>query len=908
MIRREHDAPSWPYLCVLGGLFVLVAALPRPWQRADGERLAAARTPQQGGDGDTLPASDFSGRVTAASSTPGIPPGHAASADECPRRGPQPADSPAAGDTHQTPGGSVQVAEGPRIARLPPTSQALAGGCGPQRGWRRVEPGGKFAGTGAAWRAPPSNVSASGRLARGIVPHEEVVPAPVISGEDVENLRVAARPEPPKGRPQPAQAPPAESIPATIDPSPSGPRSGAGERQGSGIPWQTPVALIELLEELSSEQATAAWAERARQLVRRLGEAVASGSGDGEAVVRELTELAEGAGPLAAALDEDSLAKKLRRAAHALRRRNEIWHEIVHVGNLEDETRQLPDVDPEQLTLCLAEIEEITRDAEAGEAWREYLMVDALRECSAGAPPPSDGRPRRLARRVLARLARTPLSVEQRRFLSKGPLARLRAELRRWAAEPQGCSGLLADLERYEQFGQPSHAARVAEDCLSLSVSPIPKLRSLAERLQIHYRNANLRVAVTEELLNRLMPERDPEYARVRDTVLGMPVRGASLSSTDVAVRLIPDPRRVRMALEITGQVAALTHSNSGPATFYNDSESIYVARKPLELDLRGIHLSPAVVRVSNRVRLRGLETDFDGLPLIGPLVKGVARSQHQQQRPAASAEIRQKVASRAKQRVDIEAEARLSKVSERLRTRVLDPMRALALEPALISAETTERRFTMRARLAGEDQLGSHTPRPRAPSDSLASFQIHQSAINNTFQRLELDGKTFTLGELSRHVAARLGRAQLVEVDPAHEDVEITFAARDPVRVECGEGRLALSLSIAKLSKGRRFWKHFQVRAFYGPQVRGRSVELARQGVIHLIGRRLGLGAQITLRGIFSKTFSEKRPWKLTPERLVNHPKLGDLAVTQFVIDDGWLGLALGPQRTARRGHLLRR
>ena len=34
-----------------------------------------------------------------------------------------------------------------------------------------------------------------------------------------------------------------------------------------------------------------------------------------------------------------------------------------------------------------------------------------------------------------------------------------------------------------------------------------------------------------------------------------------------------------------------------------------------------------------------------------------------------------------------------------------------------------------MRLRLAGGEQLGAYTPRPRAPSDSLMSLQVHESA-----------------------------------------------------------------------------------------------------------------------------------------------------------------------------------
>ena len=140
-----------------------------------------------------------------------------------------------------------------------------------------------------------------------------------------------------------------------------------------------------------------------------------------------------------------------------------------------------------------------------------------------------------------------------------------------------------------------------------LALSPVEGRRQLADRVDLHYRNANLRIAVTEELLNKLIPERNLEYAPVDDTVLGYPVRGESLMRTEVAVRMLPDPERVRMALEVQGAISAETTADAGPARFHNDSESYYVARKPLEIDMNGISVWPVEVGVENETRLSGV-------------------------------------------------------------------------------------------------------------------------------------------------------------------------------------------------------------------------------------------------------------------------------------------------------------
>jgi hypothetical protein len=463
---------------------------------------------------------------------------------------------------------------------------------------------------------------------------------------------------------------------------------------------------------------------------------------------------------------------------------------------------------------------------------------------------------------------------------------------------------LLRDIERYERTRLPNDARRLAVDCQSLAASPVEARRQLADRVDMHYRNANFRFAVTEELLNNLIPERKLEYAQLNETVVGHPVQGTSLMATELAVRMLPDPHRALLALEVTGDIASLTTTNAGLAQLHNESESRYVARKPLEIDMKGISLWPAEVGVENQTRLSGVETSMDNVPIVNWLVNHAVRTQYDMNSSAANEETKQKIVAKASDRVDTEVRKHFSEVVDRLNQHVFDPLNSLALGPELIDAETQEKRFTMRLRLGGEDQLGSHTPRPQAPSDSLASIQIHESVINNGIQRLHLDGRTFTLPELSRHVAESLNCPAPWPTDPENNDVKITFAQQNAVVIRCQDGQVTLTLSIARLSKSPRRWSNFQVRAVYQPVVHGRSAQLVREDAIHLIASR-SLGSQLVLRGIFGHALSRKTPWNLIPEKIINQPKLQNAAITQFVIDDGWIGLSLGPKpvtTTARR------
>jgi len=669
--------------------------------------------------------------------------------------------------------------------------------------------------------------------------------------------------------------------------------------------WHEPETLLHSLEALGVEGPTGLWAAEVARQIRRLGPAVADGTNEAEVILERLAKLNEQVVSSAASLDDKSLARAWRKTSFALARRIDIWKAAVRLAAARKTDNILPETDPAKLAQYVAEAEAHLGDSAEGVAWRKFLLLDALKECAAGRPAPNGKTPREIAATALARMTETPLEPAQQRLLVSAPLAALRVELRRWAAESIGVARALADIERYERTGLTADARRLALDCQSLLASQDRDSRELADRIDLHYRNANFRMAVTEQLLNQLIPDQQLELAPVRDRVVGWPTRGKSLMATEIAVRMIPDPQRVRLALEVTGEIAALTTTEAGPARFHNASESYYVARKPIEINMRGIRLWPVEVDVENETWLRGVETPLDGVWVLGPLAKSVARSQHEQTQPAAKRELKQKIVAKAAERIDAEARQRFSKFVEQMNHRVFEPLNSLALDPRLIDAETQETRFTMRLRLGGEDQLGGHTPRPQAPIDSLASVQLHESLINNGIGRLRLAGRTFTLPELSRHVAENLNCPALWETHPDNQDVKITFAEQNPVVVRLQDGRVALTLSIARLSKSPRRWTHFQIRAYYRPEVRGRSAELVRDDVIQLVGERLTVGSQIALRGIFSRALSKNAPLQLVPEAIVQQPKLADAAITQFVIDDGWIGLALGPKRpsaTARR------
>ena len=453
-------------------------------------------------------------------------------------------------------------------------------------------------------------------------------------------------------------------------------------------------------------------------------------------------------------MGDKALARQLRKTGLALGRRVDVWRRIVALRRPEAADGAMTQRDPSALMDCLAAVAAATGNSPEGPAWREYLCIDAAAPlCFAHAAARRSG-DAASARQALLRLTQTPWTAAQQRFVSSAPLAELREALWPWAAQPVGAAALLGDIERYEMTELPSDARRLAVDCQFLMASSAAARRELGLQVDSIYRNANVRIAVSERLLNDLMPRAGagiPEVRRdgARSSGAGREPRQEPNGRADAAR---PEPGaswRWRLPAKscfehFAGRPGAVSQRQRIDLRRYEENPDRHEGR----------HALSGGSRRQQRHATARHQYSWDGIPIGGEVVRKIVKRQYYQNKEAASREMEQKLAARIRERVDAEAREKLSGVVERLNQRVFDPLNTLLLDPQLISAQTTATRFWMRLRLAGDNHLGSHTPRPQAPADSLASVQLHESVFANGIERMQLAGRTFTMPELSQHVA----------------------------------------------------------------------------------------------------------------------------------------------------------
>jgi hypothetical protein len=667
-----------------------------------------------------------------------------------------------------------------------------------------------------------------------------------------------------------------------------------------------PTKLIAQLNWLAQFDECNAWAVQVQTLCSELCRLSLDDVQRSNEILNQLKPLVETAGTLAATISSPQAAAELRRARYAVERRLAIW-EIANSGNRTTSVyanMATGAAQRQRLSQALNTADTYLRSIPYGDAWRNYLQLDdvAVLTNLDGAVAQDDAR--FLARRIITRLSPSSATLAQRKVLQDANVAPLAEVLRPWATEPADFRELMVSLEQYEASGLASDAKNVVAAQRRMQWSSSDGDRQFADRVDEHYRNANVRMTFTAALLNRLMPEPLTVENQVNDRILGNPVSGTSDTTTQLQVKLIPDPQRLHIWLEAHGTVDSRTQSSKGPVTVSDRGESNYIVYKAVVLDDRGLGIAKAIAEATSDTQLTGISTTFDNRPVIGHVVRNRAEEHHDRQSGLALKEVEQKVATQASRRVDVEAGARLATAENAVRHQIVTPLENLGVNSDPISLETTAERLTMRLRLAGANQLGGHTARPQAPSDSLASMQVHESALNNVLDQLQLAGKTATLPELFQQLSERTGRDIPSPVD-LPSNITITFAQHDAVRVRCQDGGIRVTLAIASFGDGSQQWHDFMITATYVPEIDHLHARLVRQGPIELGGEAYKGQPEVKLRAIFAKVLPRDRKLDLVPDLVAENPQLADLCLTQCVIDDGWIGIALGPDRTVARRDL---
>lgn len=599
--------------------------------------------------------------------------------------------------------------------------------------------------------------------------------------------------------------------------------------------------------------------------------------------------------------ESPEMASIVARVAYSIERRGAVWsaiHLCVSEGKNVSSYRK-HQMSNESLLEKLDILErELTKTGDL-ENWKNFLLLDRIRAIAQQGLDGSESQVE-TARKLLSRVMLTNVRESQKRILTSPEVGQLADLLHPLAIGPVDYLRLLDDIETLEADRTHRCSRSLSEAMQCLRFSEHPAQAAISQAINSHYRNANIRIAVSEDFLNRMLTQQIVTQKPVRQTILGAQTRGASQIATQLKINFEPDPKAWRVSINLNGDINSDTRSSRNGATFYNSSRAHVEAAREVRIEPSGFQVdgTPATVRSSDA--LRKFSTDWDELPFVGSIIRNIAHQEFVESRPIAKRITHSTIAKETDKEFDAQLQKKLQASQSQLEQRVIGPLMGLDLHPMIVDMQSTESRLIVRYRVASEDQTSAHSPRPLAPSDSLVSMQIHQSALNNAACQVVRSDRDWTAQELADQIADILKQPkQSIGVEQA-DDITVRFHPNNPITVEFEKGQLWLTLRIDSLEQpGRVHLKNFTIRTAFSPSAKGLDARLERDGVISVDGYKLGQKDKLALRMIFAKVLANRDSIPVIADFLLKDKRAAGLAVSQLEMRDGWLAVAVSDEQS---------
>ncbi|MEQ1828065.1 MAG: hypothetical protein ABL921_19040 [Pirellula sp.] len=608
------------------------------------------------------------------------------------------------------------------------------------------------------------------------------------------------------------------------------------------------------------------------------------------------------------AKSKTAVASAVSRLSYSIERRYAVWISICKCI-LQNKTKFVSarkhEFDSERLTACLLDVSQVIQRTGDPESWKQYLMLDSLNKLATGQ---ITGRQDQvdLVREFLSRVTDTRVSEVQRQVLAGAEVHKLADQVHPLSIGPVDYRKLVEDIETIES--DPIHrcSKTLADAMQSLRFSEHAEQAAVSHAIGLHFRNANLRIAVSEDFINRMMPKNTVTNKPVRQNILGADTLGASQIATTLRADFHPDPNAWNISLNLDGDINSNTRSSRQGATFYNASIASVNAVREIKITPHGMHMNGSPASVTSSDSLKKFSTDWDSLPILGDMIRHFAHEEFLQARPLAKRIMQRTIAKQTDEEFDSQLKSKVASAQSQFEKRLIGPLQSLNLHPMVMDMQTTDSRLIVRYRVSSSDQLAANTPRPIAPGDSQISLQVHQSAFNNMAGQVVSGDRNWTMQELSDKISDLLQQPRKPLDAEAPADVTVRFTPSRPITVEFEDGRLWLTLRIASLDQpGRMEIKNFIIRTSYVPTVDGLKAELTRDGTISVDGNKIGSRDRFPLRLIFTKVFANRSAIPMVSDELLNDPRAVGLAVSQMELRDGWLAIAVSPAKSPHVANL---
>lgn len=472
------------------------------------------------------------------------------------------------------------------------------------------------------------------------------------------------------------------------------------------------------------------------------------------------------------------------------------------------------------VTTALNRLQRHLNEYAGGSNWMGYVYADKIR---AAAKAGHSGEP--ALKMAADRIAnRGKLAKDQAAFLSEKPFLNLYSaltELNKLHSTPPvkvnipklraQLKKLVSGLEQYEATNASAAAKAVRSAYDAITGLSGDGGDALNDALRTHYYNYNVRIYVAEPLLNRIVGRTRTEQGNISDQVLGASVYGNQTTTTTVGVDLKPSNSYAKFNITLNGVTQTNTVGVTDQANVYTSGYHTIWATKEVRFDGDKFYTNkPARVSVNANNNTFDAETNISWIPLLGLLADDYAVKVANSKRGESEAIARQKIADEVSDKLDKEVDKQFAKVNKSYKDNFLKTLEEDGLKPGTQSVRSTDDLLLISSRVMNPGELGGDQTNI---SESLGwglTVRVHESAINNAFDRLNVAGRTLTEDELNKEITKTFDK--LVKDKNKKEEKpkkkkstdKFVFAKQDPIRFRIRGGSLAIILRTGLKSAGR--------------------------------------------------------------------------------------------------------
>ncbi|HMO14047.1 MAG TPA: hypothetical protein PKD64_13765 [Pirellulaceae bacterium] len=668
--------------------------------------------------------------------------------------------------------------------------------------------------------------------------------------------------------------------------------------------WPRAESLCRDLTELADFEITQEWAVQTLNLLKILESIEINPCSGVQSILRQLEEQVVFGNNLLRSFDAEILQQPawyelyaiIVRANHGLERRLHVWWYVSSLSQLNLDVHPAPH--PHAVLNSLDSAYARLRPYKNLPDWAEYFEFERLSKAYS-IEPSTPAQRQLVARRVYGRVTSPCLTDAQRKFCREILGDQLIHKLQDACCQNVDFHRLLSTIEAYESEACGVNLFNLNSEFLNLQYSRHIEFNRFARVLDNIYRNANIRICISPEFVNRTLP-RQPEISEpMTDRMLGAQVLGNNRIQNRLNVDFIPHPEELRLRLTTNGTVLSRTRALHSGFTFHNSGNSRFTGVSEIAITKSGLTSDVAQVSASTSQLLLGIRSRFDELPLLGWAARNLAEQQQRNSASVANRLVEEKLKNMTKARFEEEVGGQLEVARELFLQRVITPLNLLELEPTPIELQTSQDAAVIRYRIAGRDQMAAFEARPDSVPGNLLNMQVHQSAINNLLGKMNVNGQRFTPDEFVEHFKDLMGSHQHLRYEKkSHEhDARLTFAAIEGIHVGFINQRVELTLNLSQFSLGKtQRWRNISVTGIYIPQVDGLKIHFVQdpERGLRLNGHRLGIADELALRTVFNTAFPESFSMPSLDELVPPQIPMDDLVISQLVFNNGWVGISI--------------